>query len=84
MFFPVHPFDPVATALDPLADIAQQLSLENKLALLVLLGALIRLVVFPAYRLLALLTIDITHDVSPRRHGPLRGFALFYVYHAVE
>ncbi|QSZ35208.1 hypothetical protein DSL72_008075 [Monilinia vaccinii-corymbosi] len=58
-----------------LTNITKQLRLQNKLALLVLLTRLIRLVVFPAHRLVAPLTHDIAHDVSTRSHVAFGGIA---------
>jgi hypothetical protein len=67
-----------------LADIAEQLGFEDELALLVLFAALVGLVVLPAYRLLALPTRDVAHDMSPRRHVTLARFARIDVHHVIE
>ena len=63
---------------------AEQLRLEDELALLVLLARLVRLVVFPADRLLALPAVDVTHDVAARRHVAFAGIGLGDVDDAVE
>lgn len=52
----------------------EQLGLEYELALLVLLARLVRLVVLPPDRLLALPARDVPHDVPARRHVAFRGF----------
>lgn len=62
----------------------QQLRLQDVFPLLILLGCLERLVVFPAHRLLALPTCDVPHHVPPGRHIPLHGFGLGDVYDGVE
>ena len=67
-----------------LADVAQQLRLENELALLVLLGALKRLIVLPPHRLLALAAHDVADDVTARRHVTLARLARVYVDHGIE
>lgn len=67
-----------------LADRAQQLGLEDELALLVLLAALVGLVVLPAHRLLALAAGDVAHDVAARGHVALAGLAHVDVDHRVE
>lgn len=67
-----------------LGDVAEQLRLEDELALLVLLGALVGLVVLPADRLLALAADDVADDVTTGRHVALVGFAGVHVDHGVE
>lgn len=67
-----------------LADVAEQLGLEDELALLVLLARLVGLVVLPSDRLLALLARDVAHDVAPRRHAALRRLARVDVDDRVE
>jgi hypothetical protein len=67
-----------------LGDIAKKLGFKNKLAFLVLLSCLIRLVVFPANRFFALLTGDIPNDVSAGSHIPLAGLARIDVDDTVE
>lgn len=63
---------------------AQQLTLENELALLVLLAGLVSLVILPAYRLFALSAMDVTHDVAAGGHVPLVGLGLGDVDYVVE
>ena len=58
-----------------LGDITQQLSLENKLPLLVLLGSFVGLVIFPAHRFFTLMTGNVTHDMPPSCHIALDWFA---------
>ena len=65
-------------------DLGEELSLENVLALLVLLSGLVGLVIFPAYSLLAVSAIDITHNVPAGGHVSLGGLALSDVYNSVE
>lgn len=67
-----------------LTDVTEQLGLKDELALLVFLARLVRLIVLPADRLLALLAGDIADDVAARRHAALRGLAGFDVDHAVK
>ena len=59
-----------------LVDRAQQLRFKNVFSLLVLLARLIRLVVLPPHRLLALPARNIPHNVSSGRHIALCGFCL--------
>lgn len=66
------------------ADGAQEFSLEDELALLVLLAALVGLVVLPADRLLALAARDVAHDVAARGHVALAGLARLDVDDGVE
>jgi hypothetical protein len=63
---------------------AQQLRLQNVLALLVLLAGLIGLVVLPADRLLALSAVDVAYDVAAGRHVALVGLGFGHVDDAVE
>ncbi len=58
-----------------LCHIAEQLSLQDVLSLLVLLSRLERLVILPAYRLVTLSAGNIPHNVSARSHVPLAGIA---------
>lgn len=67
-----------------LADITQQLGLEDELALLVLLARLVGAVVLPAHRLLALLARDVPHDMPASRHAALRRLARVHVDDRVE
>lgn len=55
---------------------AQQFGLQDVLPLLVLLRRLVRLVVLPAHRLLALTAADIPHHVAAGRHVALYGIGL--------
>ena len=66
------------------SDVAQQLGLEDKLALLVLLRRLKGLVVLPADRLLALVARDVADDVAAGGHVALIGVAGVDVDDAVE
>jgi hypothetical protein len=66
------------------SDLAQELGLENEFTLLVLLTRLECLVVLPAHGLLALLAVDIAHDVATRCHIPLTCFPLGDVDDAIE
>lgn len=63
---------------------AQELRLQDKLALLVFLRRLVRLVVLPANRMLALAALDVTHHVSACRHVALHRFFLDDVDHSGE
>ena len=88
-FRPHHKMLSVLSVLIPFAlrssiNRTQQLSLQDIFPLLVLLARLVRLVVFPPHRLLALPTRDVAHDVSARRHVAFRGFALSDVDDGVE
>lgn len=67
-----------------LADIAQQLGLEDELALLVLLAGLVCLVVLPAHRLLTLLTRDVSHNMATCSHASLGRLARIDVHNVVE
>jgi hypothetical protein len=60
----------------PLTNDTEQFFLEDELALLVFLTALVCLVVLPSYRFLALSAGDVTHDMSTCRHVALYSFAL--------
>ena len=55
--------------------ITQQFSLQDVLSFLILLARLKRLIVFPAYRLVALSARNIPHDVSAGCHVSLTGIA---------
>lgn len=66
------------------SNVAQQLSFEDEFALLVLLCIFIRLVIFPANRLLALPACDVTDNVPPRGHVSLARLASFNVDDAVK
>lgn len=66
------------------SDIAEQFCLENELAFLVLLRSLVRLVVFPAHRLFALLAGDVPYDMAASRHVTIVWLAHVDVDDAVE
>lgn len=68
----------------PLTHDAQQLLLQNELALLVFLAALVCLVVLPPYCCLALSTGDIAHDVPSGGHVTLDGIGLGDVDDGIE
>lgn len=70
--------------VSPSTDIAKPLRLEDELALLVLLARLVRLVVLPPDRLLALPARNVPHNVPPRRHVALARLARVDVDHRVE
>ena len=67
-----------------LRNIAEQLSLEDKLALFVFLRVFICLVVLPTHSLLALAAGNVADDVSSRCHISLARFAGVDVDNAVE
>ena len=62
----------------------QQLRLQYEFAFLVLLRRLVRLVVLPPHRLLALPAHYIPHDVPTRRHVAFAGVRLRNVHDGVE
>ncbi len=64
--------------------IAEQFGLQDVLSFLILLGRLERLIVLPAYRLVALSARDIPDDVSACRHVPLASIARCDVDDVVE
>lgn len=68
----------------PLRHVAQQLSLEDVLPLLVLLASLEGLVVLPADGLAALAARDVADDVAAGGHVALRRLALGDVDDGVE
>ena len=63
---------------------AEQLSLEDEFALLVLFRCFVRFVVLPTDCLFALAALNITYNVSTCRHVALAGLALCDVDDAVE
>jgi hypothetical protein len=65
-------------------DGAEQLGLQDELALLVLLAGLVGLVILPADRLLALAALDVAHYVTSGRHVALVGVGFGDVDDAVE
>lgn len=67
-----------------LVHLAQQLGLENVLALLVLLRRLVRLVVLPADRVAAAAADYVAHHVPARRHIALGRVTRVDVDHRVE
>lgn len=67
-----------------LRNVAKQLSLQNKLPLLIFLRRLVRLVVLPTDGLLALAARDIADDVAAGGHVSLGGFAGVDVDDGVE
>lgn len=67
-----------------LLDLTQQLSLQDELALLILLRRLVRAVVLPPDGSLTLPAADIAHDVATRRHVALVGLAQLDVDDDVE
>ena len=60
---------------------AEQFGLENVLVLLVLLARLVGLVVLPPNHLVALLAIDVSHNVPARGHIALHWLARLDVDH---
>ena len=70
--------------IPPSINLAQQFRLQNELPFLVFLAVLIRLVVFPSYRLLALPAADVSNDMSASRHVALIGFAVDDIAHLAE
>ena len=81
---PVPNSNPMHSTPILLCDRAQKLRLKDEFPLLVLLRTLIRLIVLPSHRLLALPTMDIAHDVAARRHVTLAGLAFGDVDDGVE
>ena len=67
-----------------LCDSTQELTLEDKLAFLVLLAGLVSLIVFPANRLVTLFADYVSYNMPPRRHITLHGFGLLDVHYARE
>jgi hypothetical protein len=67
-----------------LADVTEQLMLEDELPLLVLLTALVGLVVLPANHFFALATLDVADDMAARGHIPLARLARFHIDDGVE
>ena len=63
---------------------AQELRLQDKLALLVLLARLVGLVVLPAHRVVALAACYIAHDVAAGGHVAFGGLAGRDVHHGSE
>lgn len=67
-----------------LAHNAKQFFLQDELALLVFLAALVGLVVLPTHSLLALAAGDVADDVATGRHTALDGIGLGDVHDGVE
>lgn len=67
-----------------LAHNAQQFLLQDELALLVFLAALVGLVVLPTHSLLALAAGDVADDVATGGHTALDGIGLGDVHDGVE
>lgn len=68
----------------PLTNDTEEFLLEDELALLVFLTVLVRLVVLPSYRFLALSARDVAHDMSSSCHAALYSFALRDVDNFIE
>jgi hypothetical protein len=64
--------------------LTQQLLLQNVLALLVLLRALVRTIVLPTNNLTALFAGDVAHQVTAGGHVALASLALSDVHDGVE
>ena len=63
---------------------AQQLRLQYKFPLLVLLRRLVRLVVLPSHRLVTLPAHDVPYEMPARRHIAFCGFRLRDIHDSVE
>jgi hypothetical protein len=63
---------------------AQKLTLQDELALLVLLAGLISLVILPSDRLLALSAVNVAYDVAAGGHVALAGLRLCDVDDVIE
>lgn len=68
----------------PLTNDTEEFLLEDELSLLVFLTVLVRLVVFPSYRFLALSARDVAHNMSSCCHAALYSFALRDVDNFIE
>lgn len=68
----------------PLTNDTEEFLLEDELALLVFLTVLVRLVVLPSYRFLALSAGDVAHNMSSCCHAALYSFALRDVDNFIE
>jgi len=64
--------------------LAQQLGFQDVFALLVLLTTLECLVILPSNCLVALLTCNVSHDMTSRGHVPLGGLTLNHVDNGIE
>jgi hypothetical protein len=67
-----------------LTNLTQQLLLQDILALLILLRALVRSIIFPPNHLTALSASDISHQMTAGGHVALTGLALLDVDDGVE
>jgi hypothetical protein len=67
-----------------LCDDAKQFCLQDELSFLILLAGLVRSVIFPADRFLALAARDISDDMLAGRHRSLVGFSSDIVHNVVE
>ena len=65
-------------------DLAKQLLLQDELALLVLLGTLVRLIILPPNHLFALSASDVAHGVTARGHVAVARLGGLDVDDAVE
>lgn len=65
-------------------DVAEQFCFQNVFALLVFFSRLVRLVVLPSDRLLALSAADVSYDMSSSSHVALASLALVDVYDVVK
>lgn len=68
----------------PLTNDTEEFLLEDELSLLVFLTVLVRLVVFPSYRFLALSARNVAHNMSSCCHAALYSFALRDVDNFIE
>lgn len=84
LYISYAPPQSLVVILSSLVHLAEQLGLQNELALLVLLRRLVRLVVLPADNLAAAATGDVAHHVPARRHIALGRSARFDIDHRVE
>ena len=75
---------PASAVFDVSCHGAEQLCLQDEFALLVLLAGLVRFVVLPAHRFLALSAVNIAYDVATGGHVALVGLGLGDVDNAVE
>jgi len=62
----------------------EQVSLEDVLALLILLGTLVRAIVFPPERGPAFAAVDVTDGVVPSGHRPVTGLAFDDVDNSIK
>ena len=74
------PFRPLPFSLHS----TKQLRLKNKLPLLIFLRLLKRFIVLPPHGILAIPALDVSHNMSSRRHVTLGCFFLNHVYHIAK